>query len=42
MLLDLASSYTHALNEGGFPKIESAWNNVLNASCQKLINDSVK
>ena len=35
-LVHLAQTYTDAINGGAVPRIESAWQNVLNASCVSL------
>jgi hypothetical protein len=41
MLTDLACTYVKSINEGSVPRIESAWVNVLESSCQKAMKEAV-
>lgn len=41
MLAELAQAYVNILAQNSIPRIDNAWDNVLRANCQKLINESI-
>ena len=42
MLIDLAESYTEALNKGGIPVIESAWEYIQSNEIESAYKDTLK
>ena len=41
MLLELASAYVAAINEGSVPNIQSAWSYVCQNECNRAIEESI-
>ncbi len=42
MLLELASAYVAAINEGSVPNIQSAWSYVCQNECNRAIEESIQ
>ena len=42
MLLELATAYTSAINEGSVPNIENAWSYVCQNECNRAIEESIQ
>ena len=41
MLLELATAYTAAINEGSVPNIDNAWSYVCQNECNRAIEESI-
>lgn len=42
MLIELAESYTQAMNKGSVPTIDTAWHNVQKTELEKALQTSLK
>lgn len=42
MLLELATAYTNAINEGSVPNIQNAWSYVCQNECNRAILESIQ